>query len=100
IRGGHVTGVQTCALPIFDLSRIDAGTTLRSELVEAGAVLRSVVTEVQTRAAERGQAIELDDDAGVWAVGDPGSVAQILRILLDKIGRASCRERVWIAVRA
>jgi signal transduction histidine kinase len=42
--------------------------------------VRSVATELETRGE---QAIELDGDEVVWAVGDPGSVAQIVRILLD-----------------
>jgi signal transduction histidine kinase len=68
---------------LLDLSRIDAGIPLRSELVELGAVLRSVAGELQARAAERGQTIEVDDGDRVWGIGDPGSVAQIVRILLD-----------------
>jgi signal transduction histidine kinase len=71
------------ASELLDLSRIDAGIPLRSELVEVGAVLRSAAMELQTRATERGQRIDLDDRDAVWAVGDPGSVAQIVRILLD-----------------
>jgi signal transduction histidine kinase len=68
---------------LLDLSRIDAGIPLRSELVELGAVLRSVAGELQARATERGQEIEVDDRDPVWGIGDPGSVAQIVRILLD-----------------
>ena len=68
---------------LLDLSRIDAGIPLRSELVELGAVLRSVAGELEARAAERGQTIEIDDREPVWGIGDPGSVAQIVRILLD-----------------
>jgi signal transduction histidine kinase len=68
---------------LLDLSRIDAGIPLRSELVELGAVLRSVAGELHARAAERGQTIEVDDRDRVWGIGDPGSVAQIVRILLD-----------------
>ncbi len=71
------------AAELLDLSRIDAGIPLRSELVDVGAVLRSVASELQMRIGERGQSIDVDDRDGVWAVGDPGSVAQIVRILLD-----------------
>ena len=71
------------AAELLDLSRIDAGIPLRSELVDVGAVLRSVAAELQMRIGERGQSIDVDDRDGVWAVGDPGSVAQIVRILLD-----------------
>jgi signal transduction histidine kinase len=71
------------AAELLDLSRIDAGIPLRSELVDVGAVLRSVAAELTMRVGERGQSIDIDDRDGVWAVGDPGSVAQIVRILLD-----------------
>ena len=79
----QVQRLSWLAAKLLDLSRIDAGIPLRSELVEVGAILRSVVMELQLRADDQRQAIELDDRNAVWAVGDPGSVAQIVRILLD-----------------
>ena len=69
------------AAELLDLSRLDAGLPLRSELVELGEVARSVIAEFDPRAADAG--IDLRAAAPVWAVADPGSVAQILRILLD-----------------
>jgi signal transduction histidine kinase len=79
----QVQRLSWLASKLLDLSRIDAGIPLRSELVEVGAVLRSVATELALRAGEEGQQIEFDDSTDVWAVGDPGSVAQIVGILLD-----------------
>jgi signal transduction histidine kinase len=71
------------AADLLDLSRIDAGAPLRVELVELDAVARSVIAELDVRLAGDPRRVVLDADAGRWAVGDPGGVAQILRILLD-----------------
>jgi signal transduction histidine kinase len=76
----QVQRLSSLAADLLDLSRIDAGIPLRAELVEVGAIVRSVATELEARGE---QGIELDGDEAVWAVGDPGSVAQIVRILLD-----------------
>ena len=78
------------AADLLDLSRIDAELELRSEPVELGELSRAVLAEFELGTAERGIVTELDDGSGaVWALGDPGSVAQILRILLDNAVRAS-----------
>jgi signal transduction histidine kinase len=71
------------AAELLDVSRIDAGVPLRSEPVELGEVLRSVVAELEVRLAEQGREIVVDDGDRRWALGDPGSVARIVRILLD-----------------
>jgi signal transduction histidine kinase len=76
----QVQRLASLAADLLDLSRIDAGIPLRTELVEVGAIVRSVAAELEVRAGPR---IELDGGNEVWAVGDPGSVAQIVRILLD-----------------
>jgi signal transduction histidine kinase len=68
---------------LLDISRIDAGLALRSEAVELGEVLRSVVAELDVRLAEQGRRVALQDGGDHWAEGDPGSVARIVRILLD-----------------
>src|SRR5207302_9579921 len=91
IRDFHVTGVQTCALPIFDESVFP-------------------LDDLEGRLPLEG--IEDDQSVGVlhrarsdWTVGSPrrrrgftwshvhsaGSLSERKR----KIGRASCRERVW-----
>jgi signal transduction histidine kinase len=68
---------------LLDLSRIDAGLALRSEPVELAEVLRSVVAEMEVRLADEGRNIAIATGGDGWALGDPGNVARILRILLD-----------------
>jgi signal transduction histidine kinase len=78
------------AADLLDLSRLDAQVELRSEPVELSELSRAVIAEFDLGTAERGIVPELDDSTGpVWALGDPGSVARILRILLDNAVRAS-----------
>lgn len=76
------------AADLLDLSRIDAQVDLRSEPIELGELSRAVLAEFELGSGERGISTSLDDDAGpVWARGDPGSVARILRILVDNAVR-------------
>ena len=78
------------AADLLDLSRLDAEVELRSEPVELGELSRAVLAEFELGTADRGIVTGLDESAGaVWALGDPGSVARILRILLDNAVRAS-----------
>jgi signal transduction histidine kinase len=78
------------AADLLDLSRIDAQTELRSEPVELGELSRAVLAEFDLGLSRRGIVSTLDDHSGsVWALGDPGSVARILRILLDNAVRLS-----------
>jgi signal transduction histidine kinase len=78
------------AADLLDLSRIDAAVALRSEPVELGELSRAVLAEFELGTTERGIGSELDEHSGpVWALGDPGSVARIIRILLDNAVRAS-----------
>jgi signal transduction histidine kinase len=72
------------AADLLDLSRIDADVKLRSEPIELGELSRAVLAEFELGTSERGISAALEGaDRPVWALGDPGSVAQILRILLD-----------------
>ena len=71
------------ATELLDLSRIDAGLPRRSEPVELGEVLRSVVAELDGRLAEQHRSVAVSNGTDGWARGDPGDVARILRILLD-----------------
>jgi signal transduction histidine kinase len=66
---------------LLELSRLDARVPLRDELVELGKVARDVVAE-HDAAGER-VAIDPEAPSVVWVRGEPGGVAQILRILLD-----------------
>jgi signal transduction histidine kinase len=78
------------AADLLDLSRIDAQVELRSEPLELGELSRAVLAEFELATADRGVASELDDSAGpVWARADPGSVARIVRILLENALRVS-----------
>ncbi len=78
------------AADLLDLSRIDAQTELRSEPVELGELSRAVLAEFELGVHRRELVTILDDEAGsVWALGDPGSVARVLRILLDNAIRLS-----------
>jgi signal transduction histidine kinase len=78
------------AADLLDLSRIDAQIELRSEPVELGELSRAVLAEFELGTGERRITTALDDhDGPVWALGDPGSVARILRILMDNAVRLS-----------
>jgi signal transduction histidine kinase len=78
------------AADLLDLSRIDAEVQLRSEPVELGELSRAVLAEFELGTSERGIIAALDDSTGpVWALGDPGCVARILRILLDNAMQAT-----------
>jgi signal transduction histidine kinase len=72
------------AADLLDLSRIDAEVSLRSEPIELGEMGRAVLAEFELPSANRGVTISLvDEGTPTWALADPGSVARILRILLD-----------------
>jgi signal transduction histidine kinase len=78
------------AADLLDLSRIDAEVSLRSEPIELGELGRAVSAEFELPSAGRGVTIALvDDGRPVWALADPGSVARILRILLDNALRVA-----------
>jgi signal transduction histidine kinase len=78
------------ASDLLDLSRLDAALELRSEPVELGETARAVAAEFDARARERSVALALDEINGQsWAQADPGSVARIVRILLDNALRVA-----------
>jgi signal transduction histidine kinase len=78
------------AADLLDLSRIDADVELRSEPIELFEVARAVAAEFDRRASERGVSLTIEPTAtSCWAEGDPGSVARIVRILLDNALRAA-----------
>jgi signal transduction histidine kinase len=80
------------AADLLDLSRLDADTQVRSEPVELCELSRAVVAEFELSSLERGVTVALEDGRGaVWAMADPGSVARILRILLDNALRVAPR---------
>jgi|GEM_PF-653069 len=77
------------AADLLDLSRLDAQVELRSEPVELSELSRAVLAEFEVGTAERGVDTVLDDQGPVWALGDPGGVARIVRILVDNAVRMS-----------
>src|SRR5437588_7102957 len=86
IRDHCVTGVQTCALPIFVRERKAAVVLMH---------MRGVPKTMQTGAIQYDDVVEdvgryLDER--VRFLVQNGVVAE--QILVDQIGRASCRERV------
>jgi signal transduction histidine kinase len=78
------------AADLLDLSRIDAEVSLRSEPIELGELGRAVLAEFDLPSANRGVTIALlDDGRPSWAQADPGSVARIVRILVDNALRVA-----------
>lgn len=78
------------AADLLDLSRLDAEVALRSEPIELSELGRAVLAEFELASGERGVQTVLKGDAGaVWALADPGSVARILRILIDNALRVA-----------
>ena len=78
------------AADLLDLSRIDADVQLRSEPIELGELARAVLAEFEIAMREHGVAGVLRGPTEpVWALGDPGSVARILRILVDNALRVA-----------
>ena len=78
------------AADLLDLSRIDAEVSLRSEPIELGELGRAVMAEFELPSASRGVTVRLDEGGRpTWALADPGSVARILRILLDNALRVA-----------
>jgi signal transduction histidine kinase len=78
------------AADLLDLSRLDAKIDLRSEPVELSELSRAVLAEFELGSADRHVSVKLADHGrSVWALGDPGSIARILRILVDNALRVS-----------
>jgi signal transduction histidine kinase len=78
------------AADLLDLSRLDAEVRLRSEPVELSELSRAVLAEFELGTSDRGVSSALEIvDGQVWALADPGSVARIVRILLDNAVRVS-----------
>ena len=58
--------------------------------MELGELSRAVLAEFELGTEQHEVRSTLDElDGAVWALGDPGSIAQILRILVDNAVRAS-----------
>src|SRR5690606_40209782 len=95
IRDFHVTGVQTCALPI--LSLVAASTALSGAVAASlgGALYQlGAGRAVLTAAAAASVAVLFILVLARRRIG--GEVGRLFR---GKIGRASCRERGWMGAR-
>src|SRR5207253_5968401 len=92
IRDGHVTGVQTCALPIYSAANL--AQTIPPDASEPGEI-GGGVGRVAVVDHERASFHErVGNESPVPAVARVVSVvAEHEIILLWEIGRASCRER-------
>ncbi len=80
---GQARRLGGLSVGLLDLSRLDAGIQLRSEPVELGELSRAVASEFRARSnagLERPRWTPADP---CWAVGDPDSVARIVRLLID-----------------
>jgi signal transduction histidine kinase len=75
------------AADLLDLSRLDAGSPARKELMDAGELARSVISEFGGDDDGGPPPPALDCPTTAWAIGDPGAVAQIVRIMLDNATR-------------
>jgi len=80
------------AADLLDLSRLDADVALRSEPVELAELGRAVLAEFDLASRERVVELTLHESGPVWALADPGSVARILRILVDNALRVAPRD--------
>src|SRR5207253_7392157 len=95
IRDGHVTGVQTCALPISPGKggqKFESKVPIFDTVADAVAATGANTSVIYVPARFAADAMFEASDAGLALVvciteGVP---------VLDKIGRASCRERVWV----
>src|SRR5690606_39424392 len=98
IRDFHVTGVQTCALPIYLLTDIRA-----CDLCQA-ALPHGVNPVLQIDPAARILIAAQAPGRKVHETNVPFNDASGERLRtwmgVSQIGRASCRERVWVAVGA
>src|SRR5439155_15610485 len=93
IRDGHVTGVQTCALPISRHTKpLLAHAGARGELVSfhahsSAAALRRILHLLGT-----GKDVALVTDAGTPAVSDPGARSEERRVGKECRSRLSAEE--------
>ncbi len=72
------------ATDLLDLSRLDTEVHLRSEPLELGELTRAVAAEFELTASKREITLEAPaPQQPCWTSADPGSVARIVRILID-----------------
>src|SRR5207253_8562925 len=89
IRDGHVTGVQTCALPICLVSDVDRKLVV-SEILRCGGG-HACLAPLNTATIGRNSPIENNPATERWVI--LAWHKPVVFLALEKIGRASCRER-------
>src|SRR5207245_4300402 len=95
-RDATVTGVQTCALPIFNAAAENgAREVLVAGGVAANSVLRAQLAERLTMPFRYPPLSLCTDNAAMIAAAAYYRYTDSRQYDLAKIGRASCRERVW-----
>src|SRR5690606_40489608 len=95
-RDFHVTGVQTCALPIYAEPAHPVRLGPENRLERVGRDDLEVVREVEAGGAVQDPPVLLDelDELEPLQVFGPQE-HEVLEQVCEEIGRASCRERVW-----
>src|SRR5688500_20125831 len=94
IRDYKVTGVQTCALPIYPGPRVWETFKARYELFQVGADGRPIAPQPwPTYDAVNPCGADVDGGAKTLATFDP--FMDFNQSFMPEIGRASCRERAW-----
>src|SRR5690606_40144160 len=93
IRGFHVTGVQTCALPIWFLAR-GPSQRLTAEMIRDNALAASGLLNEKIG----GPSVKPYQPPGLWEINNTHYTADTTdavyrRSVYVKIGRATCRER-------
>jgi signal transduction histidine kinase len=87
------------SVDLLDLTRLDADVPMREEPVELGEVAQAVAAEFAVRGHEHGIELQVARPGPLWAQGDPGAIARVLRILIDNAMRFAPRDSgVQIAV--
>jgi signal transduction histidine kinase len=94
--------LNALANDLLELTRLDSDFALRTELVELGEICRAVIGEFEIRAADLHVQLVLEGtDRSHWVLGDPDSIARVVRILIDNALTFSSQDgRVTVAVAA
>src|SRR5699024_11796365 len=87
IRDRNVTGVQTCALPIFDTWKE------QFENSETEQAVLEDLQRVQSYGIQGAPALVIDQKYLIRGAQPQGVIEKTIEEIAEKIGRASCRER-------